>query len=475
MPITTGRGRETKRSTRPDFGRSRQSRVNNSPIQPESTTQNSSKNSKVSDKSTASLVSSPKEILNGLINRVRGAKPKQGSLEERDLSTDDSEEDIYSSPTLGDHSRSQTRNRTQSASPTRKSSQSSVGSDKGSVNTIDEDPEAPCIKCGVVGYDSMIQCDFCVGWVCTPCAAFTEEQRKTIESLKWKCPACVDQYKVKNCRTVTNESATDVVTSGDHTNQLDRIENMVLAMSVTLASKADASSVNKIEEKLDARITMLEEAMKKLGSPQTPRANFAQVAMGGVDMSRTEGGRKPVVFSEIVREELAEQRDIETRKSNLVVYRVPEQDHDLGPAERKEQDKAVAQTMCDRVCEKKVQVVETIRLGRLTSDAQSRPLLIKVNSLSDKLAILSNAYKLKTSDNFKTFAVTPDLTLKQRKARKSVYDELKARRSAGEINIIIRKGVIVQQEQHPVASQENLEEDRLASPVPQQQPNSQNQ
>ena len=79
------------------------------------------------------------------------------------------------------------------------------------------------------------------------------------------------------------------------------------------------------------------------------------------------------------------------------------------------------------------------RLGK-KSDDTFRPLLVNLESVDVKHAILANSPRLRSMEWYTDVFISPDLTKAERKKQKELMVELKRRREAG---IVIRGGGIV--------------------------------
>ena len=82
------------------------------------------------------------------------------------------------------------------------------------------------------------------------------------------------------------------------------------------------------------------------------------------------------------------------------------------------------------------------RLGKKVEN-KSRPLLVSLDTPSMRGTLLSKSATLRKSEHWKNVFVSPDLTPKEREANRVLRAELKRRKSAGENNLIIRRGKIV--------------------------------
>ena len=76
-----------------------------------------------------------------------------------------------------------------------------------------------------------------------------------------------------------------------------------------------------------------------------------------------------------------------------------------------------------------------------------RPLLVKPKGKHENLRgeMLRNAKKLRntTKEQLKKIIITPDMTVKEREISRKLREDLRIRREAGEENLVIRRGKIV--------------------------------
>ena len=133
-------------------------------------------------------------------------------------------------------------------------------------------------------------------------------------------------------------------------------------------------------------------------------------------------------------------------RKNIILYGMPDE-KDEDPKRRCEIDDT---NIRDLLKELKVNAknYEISRIGKQTIEGRPRPIRVELTKETDKFEILKNAVNLKTTRNetFKRVIVTTDMSFKQRKAEKLLWEELKERKQSGEKNIKIRKGKIVKEE-----------------------------
>ena len=134
--------------------------------------------------------------------------------------------------------------------------------------------------------------------------------------------------------------------------------------------------------------------------------------------------------------------DKEKCKANLVVHNLPEQEGGT-MTERSERDIALFITMVKDVMKIRTSSSKSFRVGKRHND-RPRLLIVTLDNPACKQDILRNAPQLRNSTEFGNIYITPDLTQKEREANRKLREELTARRRAGEANLTIRGGRIIQ-------------------------------
>ena len=90
----------------------------------------------------------------------------------------------------------------------------------------------------------------------------------------------------------------------------------------------------------------------------------------------------------------------------------------------------------------KIKVANAIRLGRKFGP-KNRLMLVTLESVEDKKAILRLAKDLRNSPTWSNVYISLDQTPKERVLSRELRTELRTRRDAGENNIVIRFGKII--------------------------------
>jgi len=80
---------------------------------------------------------------------------------------------------------------------------------------------------------------------------------------------------------------------------------------------------------------------------------------------------------------------------------------------------------------------------------QNKTIANYTNRKQTRSSILRNAKNLRKSSTYQNVFISSDLSLKERESNKLLYQELKRRKQAGEVNLIIRRGKIVPKQTNP--------------------------
>lgn len=135
---------------------------------------------------------------------------------------------------------------------------------------------------------------------------------------------------------------------------------------------------------------------------------------------------KLLEVQEAISKKLDEDKDIESRRSNIIIYRVPEE-RKATTEERKNADKSFVSEMCEEVFGVtigKEDITKQFRLGTFTDDDKVRPLLVSFNDPNKKEMILKNLRNLKMcGDKFKAVSIAHDLTPRQRRTVHELLEE----------------------------------------------------
>ena len=142
-----------------------------------------------------------------------------------------------------------------------------------------------------------------------------------------------------------------------------------------------------------------------------------------------------------ITEALGSIMDKERRKLNVVVYNLPESEpNEFETREKKDKDQFVGAIQSSLRLD--IKVSKCFRAGRIQAD-RPRLLIVTLNDLETKIELLRMSSQLRSIPEWKSLYIIPDLTLAEREERRKLRQELATRRSAGEENLIIKKGKII--------------------------------
>ena len=282
---------------------------------------------------------------------------------------------------------------------------------RGSVDSPEKNDS--CVSCKKSARDDAIQCEMCGDWEHKQCAKVSDELYvvldKVPDNVKFFCTPCSSVVPrvlkfyndMNDCTKVVNE-------------KISFLENK-LSQGLTNISKQFSEQLKIIESKLaDAPVVMDQETSQSQSKPVT------------VDTA-----------SKIV----DEYRDREMRKSNIIIFNIPEP-KSVDSAQWKKEDIAVINAIAEELGSTALDFVGVVRLGAKSSD-KNRPLKVQLNSLSQRRFLLMKAKELRKSKQFSNMYINPDLSYKERQALKELRQELVRRKTAGEKDIFIRRGQIV--------------------------------
>ena len=119
-----------------------------------------------------------------------------------------------------------------------------------------------------------------------------------------------------------------------------------------------------------------------------------------------------------------EDKDLEARKNNIVIFRIPEKKTD-DVKQRKESDTTLLKDLLDCVFDTKIRdddVSHMYRLGHW-DESKPRPLLVSFRSIDHKEKIMSNLRNLKQPvEKFQGISICHDLHPKERQERKRLVE-----------------------------------------------------
>lgn len=254
-----------------------------------------------------------------------------------------------------------------------------------------------------------IDCDICDSSYCLKCSKVNPSLFDEIvedDSLIWTCPCC------------------KVAVPG--------IKRILVAMT-----------------KLQEKINVLEQKLGGMAASQQDADATNQVG----------AQHETIVHDSVqdaVQKALLEEREIESRKFNLIVQALPE-------SENEADDVVKAKALINDKLRCNVELINCVRVGKKSQD-KPRLLRFSVKDFASKRAILDVSKNLKNDTEYSNVYITPDLTKNQRQHAFLLRQEKRRRENAGEENLAIRKGRIVTLPPRPQVDEHNYTRPPTAAP-----------
>jgi len=302
-----------------------------------------------------------------------------------------------------------------------------------------------CCGCGTVIGDDVkaLQCDKCQSdmWKCIECFSLTPEVYDQLISLPtcglcWYCDSC-DKSSADNGSTERIDKLVTVV---------EKLVEKFETIESKLQDKSDLSLVMQ----LDTRIKNLEENMHTLEQSLESRlaavdknvVRYMNDQLSEIEKHQNNQPGDTATIKSVVQEEInrntEEQQDMEKRKRNIILYRVPEKRTD-NVTERKTTDFVFVKDLLDCVINLQVNeqdIEKMYRLGRWSED-RTRPLLVSFKNIDMKEDIITNLRNLKhTVDKFKNIGISQDLHPKERQEIKDMIEDAKKEHSANSTDLV---------------------------------------
>lgn len=299
--------------------------------------------------------------------------------------------------------------------------------------------QCSCNGCGTIVTEDTkaLQCDKCQSndsWKCIECLNMSAEFYDYLISdhscsLKWFCQCCDTKHA---------ENGPPDVNSGKMDNLLTLVGQLLdklTSVEVKLDEKSDSAVVDRLEAKLkdfedvaayqakqfEERLTKLEKKLPTTAekvSPHSPAAHEESCSQGLIKLA--------------VQEELSRKsdvdRDLERRKKNIVIFRVPEKKCE-DVTERRQRDKTFVFDLLDGIFNVNLQdddIEKSYRLGQWI-EGKARPLLVSLKRLEHKELIMSNLRNLKDTsiEKFRGIGLSHDLSPQDRDENKKMVEATK--------------------------------------------------
>ena len=308
----------------------------------------------------------------------------------------------------------------------------------------DSDAKAHCGVCKAECENGQeaLGCDLCDKWFHRECLKYTKGTYKAIiqvDEVKWFCKECNAKCK-------------------------DTLSMIQLVMQRIDVLDGRNSASEKKHAALEKRVLRLEQELEKERSI-TPTQNNNEAPQISLQQQQAAGESNAGNLTKIISAELREIKEVEERKSNLIITEIPEEGGTSEEGERKltaigvvegdDTKKVVEKIFVKLGVNENIEIVEAKRIPQRIAGQDgnnTRKVLVKLTNPKMQKIILEKAREMKRLGNgWEKSYISPDLTKKQREKAYQLRVEKRRRTEAGEMNLIIRNGAVVvkQQQNNP--------------------------
>ena len=276
----------------------------------------------------------------------------------------------------------------------------------------------------------VLQCDLCASLVHASCEGVDKEHFQLLSQVTNKISNVMYYCKLNNCVARSKQFI------------FKNVQAILSSSEDSESNETALRSITEEQEEIRDALTALSAKVDDLCSLNQTLESEIKATAGAV-VSKPSPVVGESLFASPV-EAVDEYLDRERRKCNLVIYNLPEPIAS-NVKDRTQQDKNVfSQLVSSELKIENINLLKCIRLGKKTSNNKARPLLVSVTEASTKYNILKKASQLRHSSSHSKVYISPDMTRKEREAAKELRTELKRRLAAGEKDLTIRQGKIVQ-------------------------------
>ena len=285
-------------------------------------------------------------------------------------------------------------------------------------------------NCSDKGLNEAIQCDLCE-WVHASCEGVSSDDYKLLTNLT-SSENVIYYCNLNQCLSRVKQIVFQ------HFNRTKESSNKTKEISVPPALLSEQQtlrdSVSTLSDKIKSLCINNEQLQSQLNTTISSLSEQAHTASHA----------SPEILSAI-----DEYMDRERRKSNVIVYGLPEASASTG-LECQSCDLSSIQKLVNSEFNISLDTTKCFRLGRRSN--KPRPLLILPTEISTRRLILRNAKVVRNSTSFKNVFIAPDLTPQERLQNKQLCAELTRRKESGETNLVIRHGQLIKRSHSKAAA-----------------------
>ena len=288
-----------------------------------------------------------------------------------------------------------------------------------------------------------MNCDGCGLWICIDCLEMSEAEYSLLTKMtrrvgcEWKCPLCKSNPQVasgaslNDIQKIMDKNLEPFRSALSAVKELDtKVKDAVKEAFAELRDQLTTDIDNRFSG-VESRLATIEQC-----------TSFDQAAVQRLVESeiRTLKNDLEVQLETKVRHMIADDRDRQRRKLNIVVFGVPPQTSD---------ELYIKRYLASDYGLPNVSISNVRRLSNLQTQGQAAttstgnkpvPIMFSVPDFKTKKQILQKSYERKGSD---TIQFCNDVSKTDCKKRAKLYEELQARQAQGKTNLVIQGNAIV--------------------------------
>ena len=187
-------------------------------------------------------------------------------------------------------------------------------------------------------------------------------------------------------------------------------------------------SFRAVMDRLEGKLTSVESKIDSFEIKLDTVESHFKTAVGDLELRVTEVEKKVTDATQEVTEvkidTLKELYDMDEKRSNMIVFGIPEPEGS-GSVTLRDKDAKEIDSIFETIVGRKIAFEVKFRIGQ-KEENKTRPIVVKLRDLSDKEAVLSSSAALKDHQKWRNVYLKPDLTKFQRDFLKKQENELRA-------------------------------------------------
>lgn len=281
-----------------------------------------------------------------------------------------------------------------------------------------------CGDCGkaVNDADSGVMCEICEKWFHIKCENIGDPMYKAMmqfKALHWYCETCsLGAEKMMTMLTKLEGRVQKLEKEKDSTMAVMTVEMNKIEVKVNELADRVEQNLRKMEERInEMEKTKAQQMLDGASTEAVPK--WSEIVSKAVDSKFTEVQDNVTKVNAAVEEtklQLEEQKEKESRQSNIIIYN-NEEERTENKDEWKTKEMGFCLELFNSTLEVAVKAEDIVRITRLGNRASGtkRPMLVQFRSKTIKNEVMETLWKLKKADaKHKSLSICHDMTKRER-------------------------------------------------------------